>query len=86
MTWDNGTKIIIENGTLDISTLLEPKHNGSSSSISYIATKHPAYLHYLYRYASKTYGAKASFATQAAAKNLKSRVPTENRMNVSLTR
>ena len=86
MAWDNETKIVIENGTLDISSLLEPKHKGSSSSISYIETKHPGYLHYLYRYASKTHGAKASFATLAAAINLKSRVPTENRMNVSLTR
>ena len=86
MAWDNETKIVIENGTLDISSLLEPKHKGSSSSISYIETKHPEYLHYLYRYASKTHGAKANFATLAAAINLKSRVPTESRMNVSLTR
>ena len=86
MAWDNETKIVIKNGTVDISTLLEPKHKGSSSYTSQIETKHPGYLHDLYRYASKTYGSKASFAILAAAMNLKSRVPTGNRMVVNLTR
>ena len=51
------------------------KYSGSPFYVDDIEKKHPGYLHFLYRYVVKTYGAKSGFVLLALVMNEKSDAP-----------
>ena len=61
-------------------------HKGSVSYVCVIEKDYPGYLHELYRYATKVVGHKSSFAVIAMKINEKSRVSSENRISLHLSK
>ena len=62
------------------------KHNGSISYVESIESTHPGYMHYLFRSSLEIKGANSSFEEIAHQMNYLSRVPNEERIDVSLNR
>ena len=62
------------------------KHNGSISYVESIEATHPGYMHYLFRSSLEIKGANSSFEEIAHQMNYLSRVPNEERIDVSLNR
>ena len=71
---------------LDSGNLEGAKRSGSTSYVDLIEERHPGYLHFLYRYAIRTYGAKSGFSLLASVMNEKSDTPGESRMSINLSR
>ena len=59
---------------------------GSNSYVDNIESKHPGYLHYIYRYSIKTYRAKSSFQLLSAGMNKKSDAPNKHRPTTRMSR
>ena len=61
------------------------KRSGSISHVDDIEKKYPSYLHFLYRYAVGTCGAKSWFELLASVMDKMSNVPGESRMTINLS-
>ena len=59
---------------------------GSTSYVGEIEKRHPGYLHFLYRYAVRTFGAKSGFGLLASVMNERSDTPGESRTSLNLSR
>ena len=72
---------------LEISTRIgSSKQTGSISDTDHIEKVHPGYLHYLFRLVLKRIGYNYSFREIAYQMNQNSRIPSEKRMNINLSR
>ena len=58
----------------------------STSYIEEIESKHPGYLHYLYRYSINAYGAKFGFQLLSTSMNQKSDAHSEQRPTTNMSR
>ena len=65
---------------------LSPSILGKKSYVQKIEENHPGYLHELFRYATRTKGANASFGELAKQMNLKSNVPGEMHPTLTIRR
>ena len=64
--------------------LLASGNKGSIKYVDMIESKNLGYLHFLFRYAQKMRGYRASFTELAEIMNIKSEAPTETRPSLSL--
>ena len=81
MTWNKSIEMLIKKGSETIHEHLKSKNIGTKKTTTNIESKHPGYLHILYRYVIHTLGNKASFATLCICMNQRSCVDTELRDN-----
>ena len=65
---------------------LSPSHSGCRSYIASIEEVHEGYIRYLFRYAQQVRGPLETYAKLANTMNMKSNVPGETRLTLSLSR
>ena len=83
--WDSKIEAILDHKRM-LNPSLAPDQRGTTSYCDRLETNNPGYLHELFRYAIRTQGSKSSFAVLAIAMNQKSRVPTEHRPVINISR
>ena len=86
MNWDRDIEKLLAEGGQSVTEYFNKNSGGKLAYVDFIEEKHPGYLHELYRYATTTIGVKASFHRTAVCMNDRSRVPTESRDNINITR
>ena len=79
MMWENNITMKIDIGENDPALRI-----GSNSYVNGIESKYPGYLHCLYCYAIKTYGANSGFQLLSTAMNQKIDSPSEERLTIHM--
>ena len=77
MGWNNSIKYTIQSGYIATINTPKPLCHGTINNSDYLESKHPGYLHSLYRYATQILGVKDRLTALAIAMNKKYRTHNE---------
>ena len=83
---DNELKLSLSTGSETVEEYFCDARGGKIVYLDYITKKHPGYVHELYRYASHTVGAKASFYAMSLCMNQRSQIVSEKRDSLIMNR
>ena len=86
MRLDDAVKLSLAKGNQSVKEYFCDKRGGKIAFLDFTNKKHPGYVHELYRYASNTLGAKASFFAISLCMNERSQIVSETRDSFNINR